>query len=437
MPPRDVSDNTTPAPQTNHESSHALVQDSFPAPPRGNEVARAPEAQAVAGATSGNNAASPMRDGTQESAKNASMGLPNLELFDSQAKSAGAGPVDARQSLIDGAQKTLGDSKASVADKLSTVEKLAQNGIKNIQVPDADGKMRDYSVDVEKAGNRSMVHLYGKDDNGQDRVALRGVHNADGSFSQEKDRNGRDVGFTGSKWTDMQGKTTVGSFSGDQAGSAAAARPADGGAPAGRGVDNAATSGKPADGGAPAQRPGSDAGNNSGDRTPKAAERTEAPAGSIDRSQFDAQLNDPRVMAAFAGRMRSEVGSQGREAQVAFAEEVMNRAASRNQTLMQALSGRYYPTSHPGSSNNPEYISAITKAWKEGTDTTHGATGNASGRVGFGVAGGRRDANGQWVSPNQTVAFGGERFGHEQVDINKGWLAKYESLKRTSFATNQ
>ena len=105
-------------------------------------------------------------------------------------------------------------------------------------------------------------------------------------------------------------------------------------------------------------------------------------------------------MAAFAGRMSSEVGSQGPAAQLAFAEEVMNRAMARNQTLMQALTGSYYPTHNPGSSHNPALVDAVTKAWKEGTDTIYGATGNASGRVGFGVPGGHYDASHHWVSPN-------------------------------------
>jgi hypothetical protein len=99
---------------------------------------------------------------------------------------------------------------------------------------------------------------------------------------------------------------------------------------------------------------------------------------------------------------------------------------------LQALSGSYYPTPHPGSSHNPQYVSAITNAWKNGTDTTHGATGNASGRVGFGAPGGHYDAQHKWVSTNQTANFGGERFGYEQVDLSKGWLKKYESLKKGS-----
>ncbi len=139
--------------------------------------------------------------------------------------------------------------------------------------------------------------------------------------------------------------------------------------------------------------------------------------GKIDRSRFDQELKDPKVMAAFAGRMHSEVGSQGKAAQLAFAEEVMNRATSRGQSLMQALSGRYYPTSTPGRSDNPSYVETINKAWKEGTDTTHGATGNASGKVGFGRGG------------FQTVKIGGEKFGMEANDVAAGWLQKYQKLK--------
>jgi hypothetical protein len=74
-------------------------------------------------------------------------------------------------------------------------------------------------------------------------------------------------------------------------------------------------------------------------------------------------------------------------------------------------------------------MAAITKAWQQGTDTIHGATGNASGTVGFGVKGGHYDSSHHWVSPNQVAQIGGERFGYEQVDLNKGWMAKYEKLK--------
>lgn len=141
------------------------------------------------------------------------------------------------------------------------------------------------------------------------------------------------------------------------------------------------------------------------------------PQGAINRSQFDRELSDPNVMAAFAGRMKTEVGGQGPDAQLAWAETVMNRAASRGITLIQALTGRYYPTHSPGRSDNPAFIKAITKAWQEGTDTTKGSTGNASGSVGFGRTG------------REIIRINGEKFGMEEVDLNKGWMQKYQQLK--------
>lgn len=159
---------------------------------------------------------------------------------------------------------------------------------------------------------------------------------------------------------------------------------------------------------------------------PDAPERERRPAdrtsgryapGAIDRSRFDGELSDPAVLRAFAGRMKTEVGSQGADAQLAWAETVMNRAVSRNQTLMQALTGRYYPTHSPGSSNRPDLIAAIKKAWLEGTDITSGSTGNASGSVGFGRRG------------KEVIRINGEKFGYEEVDLGRGWMEKYRKLK--------
>jgi len=148
------------------------------------------------------------------------------------------------------------------------------------------------------------------------------------------------------------------------------------------------------------------------------------PQGAMNRAQFDRELSDPNIMAAFAGRMQTEVGSQGPDAQLAWAETVMNRAASRGISLMAALSGRYYPTPNPGRSNNPAFIKAITKAWQEGTDTTKGSTGNASGSVGFGRGG------------REIIRINGEKFGMEEVDLKKGWMQKYQQIKFGDRAQN-
>ncbi|MBK9774344.1 MAG: hypothetical protein IPP57_26570 [Candidatus Obscuribacter sp.] len=354
---------------------------------------------------------------------------------------------------MDSAKDTLTNPNASMNDKLKTVSELGQKGVDKIQLPDADGKMRDYAVQVQDAGARKMVNLFGKDDDGRSRVVLRGIQETNGSFTPQKDRSGNSVSFTGQHRSFFERSTVDNTGTGSAPVDQKAARSVPGkieGTPEQRPPqatkverrdDRAEPSAPPApkverrdDRAEPTVKPGADG------KTPvksdakaseaaKPVDRSELPPGRMDRSQFDKELQDPKVMAAFAGRMHKEVRGQGPASQLAFAEEVMNRAAARNQTLMQALSGSYYPTSKPGHSDNPRYHEAITKAWKEGTDTIHGATGNASGRVGFGVPGGRHDASGRWVSPNQTVNIGGERFGYEQQDLKRGWLAKYQQLK--------
>ena len=307
-------------------------------------------------------------------------------------------PAEAQRSPENkGAAATLFDGNSSPQQQLEAVRELSKLGISNLTMQGKDGQSYNLRLEREAAGTREMVHLHMTGPDGKEHVVLRGIANQDGSFTQERNRSGQHADWYGSAGAKFKAinpnDSTPSDLSNDQQ-------------PPYR------------------SRPSDDV------RPPFKA--PEVPVGSIDRSQFDAQLQDPRVMAAFAGRMSSEVGSQGPAAQLAFAEEVMNRAMARNQTLMQALTGSYYPTHNPGSSHNPALVDAVTKAWKEGTDTIYGATGNASGRVGFGVPGGHYDASHHWVSPNQTVNINGERFGYEQVDISKGWLKKYEQLKTGS-----
>lgn len=130
----------------------------------------------------------------------------------------------------------------------------------------------------------------------------------------------------------------------------------------------------------------------------------------IDRSQFAEELKNPDVLRAFAGRMRTEVGGQGSTAQIAFAETIFNRAQARNQTLMQTLSGHYFPTVHPERSDDPRLLQVVNYVFQNGTNITRGATGNASGSVGFGGG-------------PETFAANGEKFGVEAADRN--WQPLY------------
>ncbi|MBP9093140.1 hypothetical protein KBI23_19095 [bacterium] len=315
---------------------------------------------------------------------------------------------------------TLFSRDATAEQKLATVRELANSGTTSLSYRDGSGSERKLRLEVEGAGNRQMVHLFDSGADGREKIALRGIAKADGTFEKQRDQQGNFVDYEGKGYSQLV-SARPDAFRADVPSKDKSAQPM---VPEGERLPQPKQAVVP-EGDRQAQpRQSKDA-----TTEPRDTSAQRYPAGSIDRSQFDSQLKDPRVMAAFAGRMHSEVGSQGPAAQLAFAEEVMNRAASRNQTLMQALTGSYYPTHNPGRSNNPRYAEAINKAWQEGTDTIHGATGNASGKVGFGVKGGHYDANRQWVSPNQTVRINGERFGYEQVDLNKGWMKKYQQLK--------
>jgi hypothetical protein len=352
---------------------------------------------------------------------------------------------------------TLMSGDAKPEDRLRAARELAQGGMTSVSGRGRDGQTYNMRLELEPAGSREMVHVHMTGADGKERVALRGIARADGTFEQERDSRGRQVSYEGRMGSMLQNMSVV--EPGAQP-NPPEVQPDGEGQPRGRGdrrPGRQSVEPLPPQESNPPVLPGEQPvpyGRRRpednrvvpdvppGQVQPREGDRY-AP-GAINRSQFDAELRDPRVMAAFAGRMRSEVGSMGPAAQLAFAEEVMNRAASRNQTIMQALSGSYYPTPHPGRSDNPAFHAAITKAWQEGTDTILGATGNASGRVGFGRRGGYFDREaGHWVSPNQTRYINGERFGYEQVDLNRGWMAKYNELKNgdrnglPSFARNR
>ena len=367
-------------------------------------------------------------------------------------KLPGENAAAAGQNGASGAEKTVQDKAATLfskdatdEQKLATVKELAKSGIKDLNYRDASGADHKLRMELESAaGGKEMVHLFAAGADGRERTALRGVSRADGSFEHEQDKKGNAVDFHGKGYSALMSDQPNSPTNPDQRG-LKPNRP-EGTPDRHEGTPNRhegtpnrrdgnpdrpeATPNRP-DGSPdrPEGMPNRPEGSGT-DKQRRMSPLPDAPIGTVDRSQFDDQLKNPKVMAAFAGRMASEVGTQGPAAQVAFAEEVMNRAAARNQTLMQALTGSYYPTHNPGRSNNPEHIAAITHAWQEGSDTTHGATGNASGRVGFGVRGGHYDENHHWVSPNQTAHIGGERFGHEQVDLNRGWLDKYMQLRQ-------
>jgi hypothetical protein len=155
------------------------------------------------------------------------------------------------------------------------------------------------------------------------------------------------------------------------------------------------------------------------------------------RAGMSEQLKDPRIRAAVFARMEIEVGSQGEKAQQAWLESVFNRADSRFKgNLLKAVDNHdgFYPGSDNGkwasmaqrtSAKLDNKYSTIAEGVAEGSNLAKYGTGNASGTVGFG-RGKARMVNGQMVAPNQTAAYGGERYGIEVAD--EGWAKRRKEL---------
>lgn len=128
------------------------------------------------------------------------------------------------------------------------------------------------------------------------------------------------------------------------------------------------------------------------------------------RAAYSAELSDPRIRNALLALTHAEVGGQGPQAQQAFIESVMNRAAARGKSLADTIYDRnYFPAithqrigSGVPAQHAPGY-NRILDAVVGGSNISNYATGNASGTVGF--AGGP-----------QTFAANGERFGIEGPD---------------------
>ena len=94
---------------------------------------------------------------------------------------------------------------ASAEEKLKAVEALGRAGQTTVEVVDKDGTKRSLTIELEKAGARTLVHLYANDDQGKERVILRGVKNADGSWQQQQNENGDAVGTYGTWWAKNMG----------------------------------------------------------------------------------------------------------------------------------------------------------------------------------------------------------------------------------------
>jgi hypothetical protein len=96
-------------------------------------------------------------------------------------------------------------SDASAEDKIKAVEALGRAGHTSVEIVDKDGSKRSMIIELEKAGARTLVHLYALDEQGKDRVVLRGIKNADGSYQNQQTEAGDKVGSYGTWWSKNMG----------------------------------------------------------------------------------------------------------------------------------------------------------------------------------------------------------------------------------------
>jgi hypothetical protein len=124
-------------------------------------------------------------------------------------------------------------------------------------------------------------------------------------------------------------------------------------------------------------------------------------------------LNNPEV----AERLRRLTAAENPENPQAFQESLFNRAAARGTSLDQEMRSSYYPAvsragKDPG--KNRGAFDEATKAVVGGSNLTGYATGNASGRVGFGYGRGAGD-------PYTYMTTNRERYGIENNPRDRAW----------------
>jgi N-acetyl-anhydromuramyl-L-alanine amidase AmpD len=117
----------------------------------------------------------------------------------------------------------------------------------------------------------------------------------------------------------------------------------------------------------------------------QAATTPQVPLSDI-RIQFRKEMeSDPSVYKKLLASMQAEVGDQGEDSQVAYAETVMNRARARGMTLSETLSDpKYYPKSTLDRLNQSVSVdlhnrfNPLVHRVLEGSNITNFATGNES-----------------------------------------------------------
>tara|TARA_R110002020_G_scaffold150847_1_gene327709 strand:+ start:40 stop:1209 length:1170 start_codon:yes stop_codon:yes gene_type:complete len=137
---------------------------------------------------------------------------------------------------------------------------------------------------------------------------------------------------------------------------------------------------------------------------------------------------DPETKRLLYELMQSEVGGQGREAQLAFMETVSNRAAAEGRSIHSIVTDRrYYEPLQRGITRPVNNVTEVNynSVFNEvvgGSNITRGATHNASAGVARRVNAGGYDAN-----INSIIVIGGETFYNKEFPREQNWLKQFNS----------
>ena len=123
---------------------------------------------------------------------------------------------------------------------------------------------------------------------------------------------------------------------------------------------------------------------------------------------------------------QSEVGGQGRDAQIAFMETVSNRAAAEGRSIYSIVTDiRYYEPlqrgiTRPVSSTTRANYDSVFSEVARGSNITKGATHNASAGVARSVRAGGYNSN-----LSSIIEIGGETFYNKEFPREQNWLKRF------------
>ena len=119
---------------------------------------------------------------------------PDFEIVDSQSE-------------YDFAEGDLRYAKSTAA-RLTALEKIAASGEERFSFKDKDGVEREFRVETEKCGGKTLIHCYGRDANGREQIVMRVARNASGELEPQRDKDGKPVSYYGDNWSrSMQGRS--------------------------------------------------------------------------------------------------------------------------------------------------------------------------------------------------------------------------------------